>query len=747
VSKLTEIYRVEGMSCAACANSVETTLSSVKGVEHAAVNYAMNTVSVVYNDRVTDIGQLRSTLKAIGYDLAENPGNDLEKLQKQERKRLSLSRHKVFFAIGFSIPVVILAMVFHELSFVNPIMLFLTIPVLAWSGREFFINAFKRARHFSANMDTLVAIGTGSAFIFSTVNTLFPAYLEKQGLEPHVYFEAAAVIVSLILLGRYFEERAKFRTSGSIRKLMSLSVKTATVIRSEKEIEIPVEQVIKGDIIIIRPGDKIPVDGKVVSGSSAVDESMITGEPMPVHKQTGDVLTGATINATGSLKMIAEKVGNETMLAQIIRKVQEAQGSKAPVQKLADRIAGIFVPSVIGAAIITFLGWWLFGPGPGLTYAFITSITVLIISCPCALGLATPTAIMVGIGKGAEMGILIKDARSLEIAHSLDVIVLDKTGTITEGKADVTGWHWVKEDIDHLNSRSIVYSAEKLSEHPIARAITRHLGKENIPEITVDSFESIPGKGIKVEIAGKLHLLGSRNLMDLNHVTVPGSARELADKWTEEAMSVNFVSCGTELLCLIAVADPIKNDSAEAIRQLKENGLEVHMVTGDHQKAAERIASTVGIKYFRAGVTPGGKLDYVKELQSKGLKVAMTGDGINDAPALAQADVGIAMGTGTDVAMETAEITLVKGSLHKIVSAISLSRRTMKTIHQNLFWAFFYNIIGIPVAAGILFPFTGMLLDPMIAGAAMAFSSVSVVSNSLRLRNIKSISPPSPPPA
>jgi P-type Cu2+ transporter len=739
MAKLTETYRVEGMSCTACAQSVESTLSATRGVEKASVNYAMNTVSVAYNDRLANFDQLKSALQAIGYDLADDPGRDIEKLQKLESGRLASSRKKTFFAIGFSIPVVIISMAFHELPFANLVMLFLTIPVLAWFGREFFIHAYKRAIHFSANMDTLVAIGTGSAFIFSLINTLFPSYLEKQGLEPHVYYEAAAVIVSLILLGRYFEERAKFRTSGSIRKLMSLGVKTAVVLRDGIEVELPVDQVIKGDIILIRPGDKIPVDGKVISGSSAVDESMITGESMPVTKKAGDALIGATINGNGSLEMVAEKVGQDTMLARIIKKVQEAQGSKAPVQKLADRIAGIFVPSVIGAAILTFVGWWLFGPEPSITYAFITSITVLIISCPCALGLATPTAIMVGIGKGAEAGILIKDAGSLEIAHSLDVIVLDKTGTITEGKAKVTGWHWLNDLIDMNEVKSVILSAEKLSEHPVARAITGHLESENVTKVPVDTFESITGKGISVEIDGMKYLMGNRMLMETNGVIIPESEKAVAENWTNESMSVNYIARGNQLLCLIAVTDPVRPDSAEAIRQLIAGGLEVHMITGDHPGAAARVAKTVSITHFRAGMTPEGKLDYVKELQLKGLKVAMTGDGINDSPALAQADVGIAIGTGTDVAMETAEITLVKGNLHKIVSAISLSRRTMKTIRQNLFWAFFYNIIGIPVAAGILYPFTGILLDPMIAGAAMAFSSVSVVTNSLRLRKINII--------
>lgn len=725
------------MSCTACAQSVESTLKAQKGVEKAEVNYAMNTVTVVFDNRLIHPSVLKSALQAIGYDLAEDNSSNPELLQKAEKEKLRSSRIKTFSALGFTIPVVIIAMILHDLPFRNLAMLILTTPVVAWFGREFFIHAFKRARHLQANMDTLVAIGTGSAYLFSIINSLFPFLLEKQGLKPHVYFEAAAVIISLVLLGRHFEERAKFRTSGSIRKLMSLGVKTATVVRNGIELELPVDKVIKGDMVLVRPGDKIPVDGKVVSGSSAVDESMITGEPLPQTREPGDELIGGTINTTGSMMMVAEKIGEETMLARIISRVREAQGSKAPVQKLADKVAGIFVPAVILAAVITFLGWWIFGPGGNLTYAFITSITVLIISCPCALGLATPTAIMVGIGKGAESGILIRDAQSLEIARNLDVIVLDKTGTVTVGKASVTGWKWIREDIDKNLISSHIYFAEKLSEHPVSRAITNHLhdpGRLNVP---VDHFESITGKGIRAKISGQVYLIGNKRMMEMSGLQLPETASGTEDQWTMQGMSVNYVARGNEIICMIAVADPVKPDSPGAIKKLKELGLEVHMITGDHQKAAERTASLAGITLYRAGVTPEGKLDYVNEIQMQGKKVGMTGDGINDAPALAKADVGIAMGTGTDVAMETAEITLVRGSLEKIVTAIRLSQKTMRIIRQNLFWAFIYNIIGIPVAAGILYPFTGILLDPMIAGAAMAFSSVSVVTNSLRLRNAK----------
>ncbi len=732
-----QIYRVEGMSCTACASSVESTLKATPGVLHATVNYAMNTVQIDYDGNKSGFELFRKAIRDIGYDLAVNEEAIVSDIEQQEARKLKDNLRKTILSAAFSLPVVVMAMAFHHVNALNWVMMALTIPVLAWFGREFFINSYKRAKHFSANMDTLVAIGTGSAFIFSAINTIFPDILKSRGLEPHVYYEAAAMIVTLILLGRYLEERAKFRTSGSIRKLMGLGIKSATVMRNGQEMEVPANQILKGDEILVRPGEKVPVDGRILSGRSSVDESMITGEPMPVSKEEGDVVIGATLNGTGSFRMIAEKVGSETMLSQIIKRVQEAQGSKAPVQRLADRIAGIFVPIVIGIAIVTFLAWWILGPEPSLTYAFVTSITVMIIACPCALGLATPTAMMVGIGKAAETGILIKDAASLETARNLDIIVLDKTGTITKGKAEITDWEWFCGSEEQSRIRQIILAAEIRSGHPVAQAIARSLKSDGTEEVSLDSFESITGQGLKVIFQEDIYLLGNRKLLDEYRIGIRADVAEIAERLMEEAKTVNFVTKHDKIVSIIAIADPIREDAVQVIRGLKNAGLEVHMVTGDHPKAAARIAKIAGIEQFRAGVTPVGKLEYLRELQDNGMKVGMTGDGINDAPALARADVGIAMGTGTDIAMETAEITLLKGNLGKIATAIHLSEKTMRIIRQNLFWAFFYNIIGIPVAAGILFPFTGILLNPMIAGAAMAFSSVSVVSNSLRLKNIR----------
>ena len=693
------------------------------------MNYAGESVKVRFDEKKTSFSDLDRALREIGYGLVRDLEASLEEQEKSERRRLSRQRDLTIAALAFSAPVVLISMVLPTIPHENWIMAALTFPVLFIFGREFFINAIKRARHGQANMDTLVALGTGAAFLFSIFNTLFPGYLERQGLVPHVYYEAAAVIISLILLGRYFEHRSRSRTSRSLKKLMSLGVKTALVVKNGSEKEVAVEDIQRCDTLLIKPGGKIPVDGKIIEGETFIDESMITGEPEPVEKTAGQQVLAGTVNGSGSLLMRAEKIGNETLLAQIIQSVEEAQSTKAPIQRLADKVAGIFVPIVISIAMVSFILWYIFGPHPSHTYAFVVLITVLIIACPCALGLATPTAITVGVGRAAEKGILIKDAQSLELAHQLDVVVFDKTGTLTEGKPRVVSWLPAS---GHENKRDImgwVLSAEKRSEHPLGRAIVDHLTSREVQAIDIDRFESYGGKGIAAKADNKLLHIGSASFLDSAGYKIP-----------EEILSGNqgatlvFVGYQGTVEGAFVIRDNLKASSREALIRLKEAGLEVHLLSGDRWESVSAIAEEAGISHYEGSMLPQEKAAYIQELQSRGLKVAMAGDGINDAPALARADVSIAMGTGTDVAIETANITIVKGDLQKVADAILISGSTVKTIRQNLFWAFIYNVIGIPVAAGVLFPLTGMLLNPMIAGAAMAFSSVSVVSNSLRLK-------------
>jgi Cu2+-exporting ATPase len=721
------------MTCANCAISVERRLSGVKGIKKAVVNLAANRVFVDYIPSVATPADMKIALDEIGYTLVIDESITPEELEHHELERLKQMRIRTFLAILLSIPVLLIAMVFHGIPYAWWIMLILTLPVIIL-GRNFYINALKRARHLTANMDTLVALGTGTAFIFSVFNTLFPSVLASRNMQPHVYYEAAAVIIALIMLGKYFEERAKSRTSASIKKLIGLQVKTARVIRNGSELEIPASDVVKGDIIIIRPGEKIPVDGIILEGWSYIDESMVTGEPVPVEKKVGDAVVGATINTTGSFRFTAEKVGDQTLLSQIIKLVREAQGSKAPIQRLADKVAGIFVPVVIAIALVSFACWLIWGPHPSLSYAFITLVNVLIISCPCAMGLATPTAIMVGLGKAAETGILIKDAQSLEMSNNLDVIVLDKTGTLTIGKPEVTGLFWDKNLDQKDELEEIIFYAEALSEHPLAKAVVNYLASKNPKTLTFQKFESLPGKGISVVHNRQKYLIGNRAFMDENQIQLPATLDLKENELKEEMNSLIYFADSVKVMGIIAVADHLKSNSASAIAELQNMGMQVHLLSGDNQQTTAEIASQVGIYHFKGDVLPAEKLEYIRALQVKGHKVAMVGDGINDSPALVQADVSIAMGTGTDIAMESASITLIKGDLKKIVQSLRLSNFTVRTIKQNLFWAFFYNIIGIPVAAGILFPVSGYLLNPMIAGLAMAFSSVSVVTNSLRLR-------------
>jgi len=729
-------FKVSGMHCASCASSVESMLGAMDGIDQANVNFADESVLVNYDEAAVSEEKMKEAVQQIGYDLILEQKTDLKAEQEKENQKLQEARNKAVYAIAFSLPVFVISMFLPEFPFRNWIMFALVLPVITWFGREFFEIAWKQAKNFKANMDTLVALGTGAAFLFSLFNTLFPEYLQSRGITPHVYYEAAAVIISLILLGRYFEARAKSRTSDSIKKLMGMQVKTAKVLRNNEEVEIPVDEVEVGDIVQVRPGEKIPVDGEIVDGYSSVDESMITGEPIPVEKQKGDKVIGATLNKTGSFQIKAEKVGSDTMLSQIINMVKEAQGSKAPVQKLADKIAGIFVPAVIIIAIVSAIIWFAVGPSPQLTYSFVTLVTVLIVACPCALGLATPTAIMVGIGKGAENGILIKDASILEKVNEIDSIVVDKTGTITTGEPVVSSMKWVKgqKDEELLN---MVYTVENKSEHPLAQAISDYLSNIAHNGFSVDEFEAITGKGIEASYRDNQLLIGSHSLMEQYEIEVPQSLHdESADEKRTVATNV-YVARNKQVELMFSIEDKVKPTSLQAIHDLQQSGVSVHMLTGDNYNVAKDIAQRAGLENFKAGVMPEDKLNYVKNLQQQGHKVAMVGDGINDSPALAQADVGIAMGKGTDVAIESAEITLVKGDLEKIKSSIELSKDTLKTIKQNLFWAFIYNIIAIPIAAGVLYPINGFMLNPMIAGGAMSFSSVSVVMNSLRLKSKK----------
>lgn len=579
-------------------------------------------------------------------------------------------------------------------------------------------------------MDTLVALGAGTAYLFSVFNTLFPGYWAAHGLTAHVYFEAAAVIICFILLGKLLEEKAKGNTSAAIRKLMGLQPKTVTIIKAnEEQVTVPIEQVAKGDLLLVKPGEKIAVDGTVVAGNSYVDESMLSGEPLAVIKNEADKVFAGTINQKGSFRFKAEGIGSDTLLAQIIRMVQEAQGSKAPVQKLVDKIAAIFVPVVMVIALLALASWVIWGGANGLTQGLIAFATVLVIACPCALGLATPTALMVGIGKGAEKGILIKDAMSLELAKKVNALVLDKTGTITEGRPAVTNSYW---EADTVYLQQVLYSIEQQSEHPLAAAIVAYYNETAATPIT--QFESITGRGAKATASGSTYYVGNQKLLEEHTINIPDHFLIKADEWSKQAQTVIWFANEQKVLAVFSIADQIKATTAEAIAQLKQAKIEVYMLTGDNEATAKAIAAQTGISSYRAEVTPAQKADFIKELQQQGKIVAMAGDGINDSAALALADVGIAMGKGSDIAMDVAGMTLISSDLKKIPEALRLSKQTVATIRQNLFWAFIYNIIGIPVAAGILYPVNGFLLNPMIAGAAMALSSISVVSNSLRLK-------------
>ena len=731
-----ETFPILGMSCAACAARVDKTLNKQPGVCQASVNYAAATTLVEYDPAQTSPEALQHAVQEAGYDLIishdEHTADEVEEAHAKKYKSL---KQRTTWAILLAIPIAIIGMGFMDRSWAGWVTWALSTPVVFALGRSFFGNAWKQLKHGSANMDTLVASSTGVAYLFSVFNLFFPDFWLSRGITPHVYFESSSVIIAFILLGRLLEERAKGNTSQAIKKLMGLQPKT--VIRlspSGKEEEVRIEQIRLNDIIIVKPGERIAVDGVVTEGSSYVDESMLSGEPVPVAKHKDAKVYAGTINQKGSFRFRAEKVGTDTLLAKIIHLVQDAQGSKAPVQKLVDKVAAVFVPVIMGIALLSFILWMVFDPSEGFSHGLLALVTVLIIACPCALGLATPTAIMVGIGKGAERGILIKDAESLETARKVNAVVLDKTGTVTEGHPAVQHILWVNEEA--RQSAPILLALEQRSEHPLAEAIllNEELRMKN-EEVRVDEFESLTGQGVKGICQGVVYYAGNHRLMQGKHIAP--ALQEAASAWEAEAQTVVWFANETEALAAIAIADRIKSSSVDAIRALQAEGIEVHLLTGDNEKTAQAIARLVGLTHYRSGVLPQEKAAYVHQLQRAGKVVAMVGDGINDSAALAQADLSIAMGSGSDIAMDVAKMTLISSDLRKIPEALRLSRLTVRTIRQNLFWAFIYNMVGVPIAAGVLYPINGFLLNPMIGGAAMAFSSVSVVTNSLRLRRKK----------
>ena len=738
-----ETFPVLGMSCASCAARIEKTLNRQSGVKIAAVNYASATATVEYDPKNCSSEALQQAVQAAGYDLLINrDGNTLEEAEEAHNKKFTTLKLRTVWAVILSLPVVIIGMFFMDMPYANPIMWTLSTPIVFWLGRGFFSSAWKQLRHGSANMDTLVAISTGTAYLFSLFNMLFPDFWQSRGIHPHVYFEAASVIIAFILLGRLLEEKAKGNTSTAIKKLMGLQPKTVTVVGNEERI-VPIEQIRPGDIILVKPGERIAVDGIVTEGSSYVDESMLSGEPVAVSKQKDAKVFAGTINQKGSFRFRAEKVGTDTLLAKIIHMVQDAQGSKAPVQQLVDKIAGIFVPTIIGIAVLAFIVWMMLDGTGGFTHGLLAFVTVVIIACPCALGLATPTAIMVGIGKGAERGILIKDAESLEIAKKVNTVVLDKTGTVTEGKPVVSKLVWntpTTTPNPSISSKDVLpdifYSLEKLSEHPLADAVVNHL-KESASIDDIQEFETLTGKGVKGRTQGRIYFVGNLKLLEENRIAISRSLREEATRLTAKAQTVIWFADEENALAIAGITDRIKETSIRAVDELRATGIEVHMLTGDNETTAREIARKAGIAHYQASVLPQDKAAFISRLQAEGRKVAMVGDGINDSAALAQADLSIAMGGGSDIAMDVAKMTIISSDLTKIPEALQLSRLTVRTIRQNLFWAFIYNIIGVPIAAGILYPINGFLLNPMIAGAAMAFSSVSVVSNSLLLKRKK----------
>ena len=727
----TKLYPVTGMHCAACAGNVERIVRKQEGVESASVNLAAATLTVTYNPDIVSPQQLKEAVMRIGFDLIIDEDNSVQEQEEAEQSYYGQLKRKTVVAWIFALPVAVLGMFLMNVPGVNWWMLLLSLPVILYSGRSFYMNAWKQTLQRTSNMDTLVALSTSIAFLFSLFNTFYPEFWYSRGLEPHVYYEAATVIIAFVLVGKLMEEKAKGKTSTAIRKLMGLQPRTARVVKDGREEDILIAELQIGDQVSVRPGEQIPVDGTIADGETFIDESMISGEPIPVGKKQGDKVLAGTINQNGAFMMTAQKVGKNTVLAQIIRMVQEAQGSKAPVQRIVDKVTAVFVPVVLAVAVLTFLVWIVAGGADDFSYAMLSAVSVLVIACPCALGLATPTALMVGIGKGAESHILIKDAVALEQMRKVDTVVLDKTGTVTEGRPVVTGWlHDAGWQNEH---KGILYAAELKSEHPLALAIVEALKKEGEKPAIIDSFESRTGRGIVVTRGNKTYWAGSHRLLKDFGAEVSGLLQGMVEDYERSGKSLVYFGEGNTLLAVIAISDKIKDTSRQAVKQLKESGKYIVLLTGDGRLTAQNVAGEIDANRFISDALPADKENVIKELQAEGRVVAMVGDGINDSQALARADVSVAMGKGTDIAMDVAMVTLMTSDLLLLPKAFKLSHKTVRLIHQNLFWAFIYNLIGIPVAAGILFPLYGILLNPMIASAAMACSSVSVVLNSLSL--------------
>lgn len=727
-------YPVTGLSCASCAAGVERRLNQTEGVVKAVVNFADSSAVVEFDhDKVTP-ETLRDNIVSLGYGMIieDDSENMAEDQRTKHYKRLVAD---TTIAWSLSIPIMIISMVFMGVDLANWIVFGMTLPVVLYSGRHFYIGAYKQLKRGSANMDTLVSLSVAIAFLFSLANLIFPDFSHVPGLEHALYFEAAAMIIAFVLLGKTLEERAKGNTAGAIKKLMGLQPKTATVTRDGKDIVIAIKEIRVGDIILVRPGERIPVDGVIVNGDSFVDESMITGEPVAARKEIASPVYAGTVNQKGSFRFKAVKVGSDTLLSQIIKMVREAQGSKAPVQKIADRIAAFFVPAVILISIVTFGVWIIFGGEYGFAHALVAAVSVLVIACPCALGLATPTALMVGIGKAAQRNILIKDATALEQMIKVDTIILDKTGTLTYGKPSVKKWIWLKRQNDF--EKKILLDLEMMSEHPLAEAVAEYLKSDLHPykgdTPILESFKSHTGTGVEATCEGTHYWAGNEEMVREAEAILDDKMKDAVKRETDEGDSLIYYGRGKELIAVISVSDRIKETTMDALRLLRERGIEIHMLTGDNPASARVMAAKLEIENYRASVKPADKEEYVKNLKQKGKVVAMVGDGINDTQALAVADVSIAMGKGTDIAMDVAMVTLITSDLKLLNTAFDISKKTVRLIRQNLFWAFVYNIVAIPIAAGMLYPSYGFMLDPVVAAAAMAFSSVSVVANSLRV--------------